>query len=55
MIQLLLGECPECEGPRKYTTDGASKKRLWLKCPSPVCVSNPKKLRRSQEGAKARD
>jgi hypothetical protein len=53
MIQLLLGECPECDGPRKYTQT-ASKRRLWLKCPSPVCVSNPKKTRRPHEAHKAR-
>ena len=54
MIRLLLGECPECNGPRKYELAGVSNKRLWLKCPSPVCVSNPRKLRRSQENIKAR-
>jgi hypothetical protein len=41
---LLLGKCPACKGPRKYTADLT--KRLWLRCPSPICASRPPKVKR---------
>jgi hypothetical protein len=47
---LLLGKCPACKGPRKYTTD--LRKRLWLRCPSPVCTSHPEKVKRGAPASK---
>lgn len=41
---LLLGKCPDCKGPRKYTPD--VRRRLWLRCPSPICASHPEKVKR---------
>lgn len=41
---LLLGKCPDCKGPRKYTVDVRA--RLWLRCPSPLCASRPVKVKR---------
>ena len=40
---LLLGNCPACKGPRKYTAYIGQ--RVWLRCPSPVCMSHPKETK----------
>ncbi len=47
---LLLGKCPRCKGPRKYTEEAAPSKKTWLTCPSPNCDSHPKKVRRQWAG-----
>ena len=52
MAVLLLGKCPDCEGPRKYSEERRATK-AWLKCPSPLCVSRPKKIRKQWGGSGA--
>ena len=40
---LLLGNCPACNAPRKYTAYIGQ--RVWLRCPGPVCTSHPEETK----------